>query len=88
MHCVKNVRIRSFFGTYFPALELNTESYGVYLCIQFKCGKIWTRKSPKTDTFLRRGRVTPFNYFTYVFTENSPCFYTLCSLDLDPKRYG
>ena len=24
MHCVKNIQIRSFFGPYFPAFELNT----------------------------------------------------------------
>ena len=25
VHCVKSVRIRSYFGPYFPAFELNTE---------------------------------------------------------------
>ena len=26
LHCVKSVRIRRFFGPYFPEFELNTES--------------------------------------------------------------
>ena len=50
-HCVENVRIRSFSGSYFPALGLNTERYGVSTRIQSKCGKIRTRKPPNTDTF-------------------------------------
>ena len=29
-HCLKSVRIRSYFGPYFPAFGLNTERYGVY----------------------------------------------------------
>ena len=33
IHCVKSVRIRSFSGSYFPAFGLNTERYGVSLCI-------------------------------------------------------
>ena len=40
--CVKSVRIRSFYGPYFPAFALG---------IQCKCGKIPTRKTPDTDTF-------------------------------------
>ena len=28
LYCVKNVRIRSFSGPYFPALGLNTGKYG------------------------------------------------------------
>ena len=43
-HCVKNVRIRSFSGPYFPAFGLNSR-------IQSECGKIRTRKTPNTDTF-------------------------------------
>ena len=50
-HCVKTVRIRSFSGPYFPAFWLNTKWYGVSLRIQSKCGKMWTRKTPNTDTF-------------------------------------
>ena len=38
--------------------------------------------------FSRSDGVTPFNYLTYIITENSTCFCTLWSLDLEPKRYG
>ena len=51
LHYVKSVRIRSFSGPYFPAFGLNMDSYGVSLCIQSKCGKIGTRKTPNMDTF-------------------------------------
>ena len=50
-HCVKSVRIWSFSGPYFLAFRLNTERYRVSVRIQFECGKISTRKTPKTDTF-------------------------------------
>ena len=49
--CLKNVRIRSFSGPYFPTLELNREKYSVSLRIQPECGKIRTRKTPNTDPF-------------------------------------
>ena len=51
VHWVKSIRIRSFSGSYFPAFGLNTERYGVSLCIQTKWGKIRTRKTPNADTF-------------------------------------
>ena len=51
VHCMKNVRIQSFSGPYFPAFGLNTERYGVHLRIQSECMKMWTRKTPNTDTF-------------------------------------
>ena len=51
IHCVKNVRFRSFSGPYCPTFGLNTERYSVSLCIQCKCGKIRTRKTTSTDTF-------------------------------------
>ena len=44
-HCVKSVRIRSFFGPYFHAFGLNTEKYGVSLRIQPEYKKIRTRKN-------------------------------------------
>ena len=50
-HSVKSVRTRSFSGPDFPAFGLTTEIYSVNLRIQSKCGKIRTRKTPKTDTF-------------------------------------
>ena len=46
----KSVPIWCFSGPYFPAFGLNTEKDGVFLCIQSKCGKIRTRKTPNTDT--------------------------------------
>ena len=52
-YCVKSVRICSYSGTYFPIFGLNTERYGVCLCIHSECGKIRTRITPNTDTFLR-----------------------------------
>ena len=48
---MKGFRIRSFSGLYFPAFGLNTEIYSVSLHIQFECGKIRARKTPKKDTF-------------------------------------
>ena len=50
-HCVKSVRTRSYSGPHFPAFGLNTKRYEVSLCIQSKCGKMWTRIIPNTDTF-------------------------------------
>ena len=49
LHYIKCVCIWSFSGPYFPAFGLNTERYSVSLCIQFKLGKIRTRKTPNTD---------------------------------------
>ena len=51
IHCVKSVRIQSYFDPYLPAFGLNTESYSVSLHIQFECGKARTRITPNTDTF-------------------------------------
>ena len=48
---VKNFRIQSFSGPYIPAYRLNTKIDKVNLRIQFKCGKIRTRKTPNMDTF-------------------------------------
>ena len=50
-HCVKSVRIRSYYGSHFPALGLNTEKYSVSLRIQSECGKMRSRLTPNTDTF-------------------------------------
>ena len=55
IHCVKSVRVRSYFGFHFPAFELNTERYGylreISLRVQSKCRKIRSRITPNTDTF-------------------------------------
>ena len=45
IHCVKVSKYGVFSGPYFSVFRLNTGRYGVYLRIQSKCGKIWTRKS-------------------------------------------
>ena len=50
-HCVKNVGIRSYSGTYFPAFGLNMERYSVSLRIQSECRKIRAKITPNTDTF-------------------------------------
>ena len=49
--CVKSVRIRSYSGPYFPAFELKTERYSVFLRIQSECGEMRTRITPNTDIF-------------------------------------
>ena len=50
-HCVKSVRIRSYSGPHFPAFGLNTQRYGVSLCVQTESGKMRTRITPNTGTF-------------------------------------
>ena len=45
---MKGARNWSFSGPYFSAFGLN---HSVSLCIQSKCGKIRTRKTPNMDTF-------------------------------------
>ena len=49
--CVKNVRIRSYSGPYFPTFGLNMKTYSVSLHIQSECGNIRTRIIPNMDTF-------------------------------------
>ena len=53
IHCDKSFYIRSFSVPYFPVLGLNMERYCVSLRIQSKCGKMRTRKTTNTETFLR-----------------------------------
>ena len=50
-HCVKSVRIRSYFGPHFPAFGLNPERYGISLRIQSECGEMRTKINPGSDTF-------------------------------------
>ena len=61
-HCVKSGRIRSIFVPYIPAFGLNTERYSICLHLQFKCGKIWTRKTPNTYTYHRVKHSKVFKY--------------------------
>ena len=51
LYWVKIVRIWSFSSPYFPEYGVNTEMYIVNSSIQFKCGKIRTRKALNMDTF-------------------------------------
>ena len=67
VHCVKSVPFRSYSGPYFP-LGLNTERYGVSVCIQSECGKIWARITPNTDTFYAVVTCKPYQlkYFNFL----------------------
>ena len=58
IRCVKSVRIRSFYGLYFPAFGLNTEIYTINLRIQSECSKVRTRKIPNTDTAYNTHNIT------------------------------
>ena len=49
IHCVKNVRIRSYSGPHFSDFGLNTDRYTVLLCIQSEYRRIQTRITPNTD---------------------------------------
>ena len=52
-HYVKSVRIRGFSSPYFPALGLNTETYGVSHLIQSRRGKYGPEKL-RIRTYLTR----------------------------------
>ena len=49
IHSIKNVRVQCFSGPCFPVFGKNTEIYFLNIRIQSGCGKIRTRKTPKTD---------------------------------------
>ena len=53
-HSVKSVRIQSYSGPYFPAFGLNTERYGVSLCIPSEHGKNADQNNSKYGPFSRR----------------------------------
>ena len=57
-HCMKSVRIWSFSGPHLTAFGINTERYSVFLRIQSKYLKIWTRKTRNTNTFHKVNRFT------------------------------
>ena len=67
-HYVKSLRIQSFLCPYFSAFGLSTERYSVFLDIQSKCRKVWTRKIPNTDTFHAVNSLLYFNVFRYSVT--------------------
>ena len=54
-HCIKRLSIRSYSGLYFPVFGLNMERHRVSLRIHSKCGKMQTRITPNTDTFMQWG---------------------------------
>ena len=66
-NCMKSVRIQSLSGSYFSAFGLNTERYGVSVCIQSKCGNKRSRKTPSTDT----------SYADFSFWMNAIHYYNL-----------
>ena len=47
---VQSARILSFFWSVFSIFGLNTETYGVNLCFQFKYGKYEAEATPNSDT--------------------------------------
>ena len=57
----KSVRIRSFSGSHFPAVGLNTEIYEVNLRIQSKCGKYASEKLRIRTLFTQWLRITLFD---------------------------
>ena len=77
-HCVKSVGIRSFSGPYFPAFGLNLERYGVSVHIQAECWKIWTRKSPNTDSFHAVSFYLKNFFYNQLFCQNKFKFPTNC----------
>ena len=52
-HCLKSVRILSFFGPYFPALGLNKGRYGVSLRIQSEMLENTDQKNSEYGNFSR-----------------------------------
>ena len=68
-HYVKNLRIRNFSDPYCPPFGLNTERYSVSLSIQAEYGKIRTRKTPNTDTFISMITSNSMLYFILFLCE-------------------
>ena len=64
-HCMKSVRIWCFSGPLFPKFGLNTKIYSVSFRMQYKCGKIRTRKIPNTDIFRAVGLTICFKIHQY-----------------------
>ena len=71
-HCLKSVRIRSFYGSYFPAFGLNMKVYSLNLHIHPECGKVRTRKTPNMGTYVKKTitiRMTMINYMRYAISK-------------------
>ena len=78
LHCVKSVCIRSFYGTYFSSVGLNTDRCSSALRLQSECGKTRTRKTPNTSNFYAvllmfsfEFLIILFSYVLRVFIENA-----------------
>ena len=86
-HYVKSVQIRSFPGPYFPIFGLNTEIYGINLCIQSEYGNIRTRKKLRIwILFTQCGRET--SSFSYgLFSIASIRNHTLNVLNLEVLKF-
>ena len=56
-HCVKSVRIQSYFGLHFPTFRLNTEIYGVSFPIQSKWEKNADQNNSEYGHFLRGANI-------------------------------
>ena len=74
-HCVKNARIRSYYGPYFPAFRLNA------LRIRSECGKIWTRITPNTYNFYAVGHLDKRDSFPFSIVR-MPCKSSNSSSDM------
>ena len=81
---MKIVRILSYSGPHFPALELNAERYFVSLRIQSECGKIRTIITPNTDTFYEVPGTGKSVMFLYL---NHKCCCKLFSIIFEKRIY-
>ena len=86
-HCVKSVCIRSYSGPHFPAFGLNTGRYSVYLRIQSKCRKMWTRITPNMDTFSQWKLQALACNFIKKETLEQVLFYELCEISKNTFSY-
>ena len=66
------LKVYVFGGPHFPAFELNIERYYISLRIQSKCGNIWSRITPNTDTF-----------YTVIFAANVVMFHDVFTVTVN-----
>ena len=62
LYCVISACICNNSGPLFLATGLNMERYGVSLGIESEFGKIWSRKTPNTNTFYDTVRIKDDNH--------------------------
>ena len=62
-------QFKIFSGPYFSTSRLNTDSYSVYIRIQPKFGKIQTRKTSNSNTFLMLWKSTDLDLLTSRFEQ-------------------